>query len=253
MMADSAAAAARIGAGVDDPGAEVIVTVYRSLSRISQPELAAAGLSAASQRARSIGEPALDRLARSFRAVALLILGRRDGLAAELRELTAAAGDGYDRYIGIWAAWVDALVDRDGPALRRWMDRQADNIHGSGLRENWVTLFCEALAQAADGGDYLPHLRRARGRAEAEGRQADADCALALAYAACCQGDPVRAAELLGASGGGGLFHDTANFIHHLVIRDRVVRPMLEAATFEEAITRGGGLQVAKILADHQL
>jgi hypothetical protein len=74
----------------------------------------------------------------------------------------------------------------------------------------------------------------------------------ALAYAASCQGAPVRAAELLGASEE-GLFHDTANYIHHLVIRDRVVRPTLDAATFEEAIARGGGLPVARILADHQL
>ena len=147
---------------------------------------------------------------------------------------------------------MDALVDRDGPALRRWMDRQPDNVRGSGLRENWLMLFCDALARSATGADYLPQLSRARRRAEAEGRRADVDCVLALAYAAACRDEPVRAAELIGAIGG-GLFHDTANFVHHMVIRDRVVRPHLSPAVFAAAVDRGSRLSIPEILAENGL
>ena len=69
--------------------------------------------------------------------------GDRAGLAAEIGELTRPVVHGYDRYICIWAAYVDALIDRDGPAMRRWMDRQHENVLGSGLRENWLT--CSAM------------------------------------------------------------------------------------------------------------
>jgi predicted ATPase/DNA-binding winged helix-turn-helix (wHTH) protein len=249
LMADAAAAAEALAPAVDDPAAAVIATVYRSLSQFSQPDRAVAGLTAAAGRAHEAGEPDLHRLARAFRAVVLQVSGQRDRVSAELVDLLTPVTDGYDRYICIWAAWVDALVDRDGPALLRWMDRQAENIHGSGLRENWVMLFCYALAHVAAGSGYLPHLARARHRAESEGRNADADCVLALAYAAACRDDPERAAELLGACGG-GLFHDTANFIHYAVIRDRVVRPMLPAGTFDAAYDRGAALEVAAVLAE---
>ncbi|GAA0912417.1 hypothetical protein GCM10009558_019680 [Virgisporangium aurantiacum] len=70
------------------------------------------------------------------------------------------------------------------------------------------------------------------------GRRADVDCVLALSYAAACRDDAEQAAELIGASGG-GLFHDTANFVHHMLIRDRVVRPMLDPPAFEAALGRG--------------
>jgi hypothetical protein len=113
-------------------------------------------------------------------------------------------------------------------------------------------LYCDALAHIADGADYRPHLRRARDRAEAEGRRADVDCVLALSYAAACRDDAEQAAELVGASGG-GLFHDTANFVHHMLIRDRVVRPMLDAAAFEAALERGRARPVTTILAEQGL
>jgi predicted ATPase/DNA-binding winged helix-turn-helix (wHTH) protein len=252
LMADAAAAAVDLSTEVDDPAAHVIATIYRSLSLVSQPERAVVGLEAARDRALELDEPELQRLARAFRVVILIAASRRAGLEAEIRDLTAPVANGYDRYICVWAAWVYALVDRDGPAMRRWMDRQADNIHSSGLQENWVTLFCDALARVAQGCDYLPHLSQARRRAEAEGRRADVDCVLALAYAAACRDEPVLAAELIGASGG-GLFHDTANFVHHMIIRDRVVRPMLDAGTFDEAMARGRDRSIASILADHDL
>jgi predicted ATPase/DNA-binding winged helix-turn-helix (wHTH) protein len=250
LLAGGAAAAA--SEATDDAAAAVITLIYRSISLFSQPERAVAGLEEARDRAQAIGEPELNRLARAYRVVALVANGKRAGLDAEVHELTAPVVNGYDRYMCIWAAWVCALVDRDGPALRSWMDRQAENMHSSGLRENWVMLFCDALARVADGNEYLPYLALARRRAEAEGRRADVDCVLALAFAAACHGEPVTAAELVGASGG-GLFHDTANFIHHMIIRDRVVRPMLDGASFDAAVARGRERSIAAILAEHKL
>jgi hypothetical protein len=252
LMAGGAAAAVTLASTVDDPAAGVIARIYRSLSSLTALDRAVAGLDAARDRAAELGEPELNRLARAFRVVVLVMAGRRDGLTAEIRAITTPATDGYDRYISIWAAWVDAMVDRDGPALRGWMDRQADNVRGSGLRDNWVMLFCDALAHIAAGTAYLPRLRHARQRAEAEGRNADLDCVLALAYAAACRGDAPTAAELVGACGT-GLFNDTANFIHHMVIRDRVVRPMLDPATFEAAVARGGGRSIPSVLAEYEL
>jgi predicted ATPase/DNA-binding winged helix-turn-helix (wHTH) protein len=246
LMSDSAALASTTD--VDDPAAAVIAGIYRSLSSFSQPERAAAGLSAARERALAVGEPGLHRLAGAFRAVALIAAGRRDGLAAEIVDLATPVGDGYDHYICAWAAWLDALVDRDGPRIRRWMDHQLSNIRSSGLRENWLSMFSVALSRIGEGAGHAPYLARARARAEAEGRRADVDCVFALAYAAACDDEPVRAAELVGASST-GLFHDTANFVHHVLIRDRVVRPMLDAATFEAALARGRTLATAEVLA----
>jgi hypothetical protein len=39
------------------------------------------------------------------------------------------------------------------------MDRQLKNILSSGLRENWVTMFCDALAKIA-ASDYQTYLRQ---------------------------------------------------------------------------------------------
>jgi predicted ATPase/DNA-binding winged helix-turn-helix (wHTH) protein len=252
LMFGAAAAAFALSATVDDPAAGIIAQIYRSLSLLAAPDRAVAELDAARDRAADLGEPELNRLARAFRVVVLIGAGKRTGLSAEIRALTTPAGDGYDRYLCIWAAWAEALVDRNGPALRAWMDRQADNLRGSGLRENWVTLFCDTLAHIASGPAYLPRLRLARQRAEAEGRNADLDCVLALAYAAACRGDAETAAELIGASSK-GLFHDTANFVHHMLIRDRVVRPMLEPARFAAALGRGSMRSIPSVLAEHGL
>jgi predicted ATPase/DNA-binding winged helix-turn-helix (wHTH) protein len=252
LMASAAAAAVDLGTEVTDPAAEVIAAIYRSLSLVNQPERAIAGLAAARDRAQDIAEPELNRIARAFRIVVLLAVRRPAGLDAEIRELTTPVANGYDRYVCLWAAWAHALVSLDGPEMRKVMVRQADNIRGSGLQENWLTLFCDALTSIADGSDHLPQLSLARRRAEAEGRRADVDCVLALAYAAACRDEPVRAAELIGASSG-GLFHDTANFVHHMIIRDCVVRPLLDTNSFEQAMARGRARPIARILAEHQL
>ncbi len=251
LMGDAAARAGQLAAEVNDPAAAVIAAIYQSLLAIREPQRAIAGLRAARDRAGRLDTPHLHRLARGFLVVALLAAGRRPD-PAEIAELTAPTGDGYDRYICTWAAWLDALADGDGPALRRRMDTQVAGVRASGLEENWLMAFSQALTAIGEGSDYQPHLLRARQRAAAEGRQADIDCVLALAYAAACGDEPVRAAELIGASST-GLFHDTANFPLHMIIRDRLVRPRLDTATFDDAITRGMAQPIGAILARHHL
>lgn len=147
----AAAAAADLVAEVDDPPAAVIVMIYRSLAQVSVPERAVAGLAEASAQAESIGEPALDRLARAFRVVSQLAAGTDGDFAGEMEPLVAVPSDGYDRYICVWAAWITALVDRDGARLRRWMDQQLENVRRSGLRENWLTQFSHALTAMGEG------------------------------------------------------------------------------------------------------
>jgi predicted ATPase len=252
MMAGAAAAAVDLGSEVDDPAAAVIAKIYRSLSLMVEPVRAASGLADARDDARAVAEPGLERLARGFRVAALVAAGDSADLGHEIGELTTPVAHGYDRYICIWAAYVAALTGRDGTEMRRWMDRQHENVLGSGLRENWLTMYCDTLTRVAEGSEYLPHLRQARLRAESEGRRADLDCVLALSYAAACRDEPVLAAELIGAIGG-GLFHDTANFIHHTIIRERVVRPLVDAPSFAAALARGRDLSIADILAEHEL
>jgi predicted ATPase/DNA-binding winged helix-turn-helix (wHTH) protein len=251
LMADSAAGAERLLATVDDPGAAIITATYRALAGFSDPARAAKQLAEAAQRARLIGESQLDRLARGFAVVASLAAGDDDYVSAQLPTLATEVGDGYDRYICTWANWYQALVRLDGPSLRRCMAHQMGNVHASGLRENWLTRYCHALALIADGAPFLPALRQARHWAEAEGRRADLDCVVALSYAAACSGDYSVAAELLGASG--GLFRDTAAFLHHMVIRDRIVRPRLSSDEFDDAVARGQSRPVAQILDAHDL
>lgn len=127
-----------------------------------------------------------------------------------------------------------------------------EEVWGSRFVENWISMFCLALTRIGEGEGHASYLGQARQRAEAKGCRADVDCVFALAYEAACRDQPVQAAELVGASGG-GLFHDTANFVHHLLIRDRVVRPLLDPAAFEEAVARGRQRPVAEILAQHDL
>jgi len=253
LMRESASQAATLSSELDDPGAAVITAIYDAMVHLLEPDRAAERLEDAGDRARAIGEPGLERLARAFRMVALRLLGSTDGLDDEARALTGADSDGdYDRYLAIWAASLIALVDRDGPRLRWLMDAQLVDLAASGLRENWLTMYWDALALIAGGEDYLPQLRRSRRRAEAEGRRAEADCVLALAYAAACRDAWEEAAELVGAAGV-ALLHDTAGFIHHALLREQLVRPVLEPDVFAEATMRGQALALDEVLDEHGL
>jgi predicted ATPase/DNA-binding SARP family transcriptional activator len=250
LMREAADEAAGLLEQVDDPGAGVIVAVYRAIVRLVPPEPAVLALEEAADRAKALGEPGLERLARGFRAVALRMAGRADGLAEELQDLTDAdPSSDYDRYICLWVASLLALVDRDAPRLRRLMDAQLGDLMASGLQENWLTMYWEALVLIGDGQDYMPKLRRSRQRAEAEGRSPDADCVLAFAYDAACHDEWERAAELVGAADG-SLRHDTAGYIHHVLLREQLVRPRLEPEVFREATQRGRKTDVDDLLSE---
>ena len=253
MMRDATAEATALSAQLDDPGAAVITAIYDGLVQFSTPPRAVLRLEDACARARAAGEPGLERLARAFRVVLLRLLGRTDGLDEEIDALVEAdSGSDYDRYICIWSASLVALVDRDGPRQRQLMDAQLADLMASGLRENWLTMYWEALALIGGGEDYLPQLRRARQRAEAEGRHAEADWVLALGYAAACRDEWEQAAELLGAAGG-ALQRDTASFIHHSLLREQLVRPRLDPDAFATVTARGRGQSLSVLLDEHGL
>ena len=251
LMNTAAAEAVRLAAAVDDPAGAAVAGIYGSLADlIIDPRRAVELLEEARDGARTAGEPGLERLARAFRVVALRYCGRPSGLDAEVETLIdARPHGGYDRYLAIWAGFVVALADRDGPRMRRLMGIQWADVRASGQPENWLITFCDALALIGEGAEYLPELRLARRRAEDEGRRADADCVLALAYAAACHDDWERSAELLGAIQG-ALFHDTASFIHHAMLRDQVVRPRLAPEVFAAAGARGVDLDLTAVLDD---
>jgi predicted ATPase/DNA-binding SARP family transcriptional activator len=245
---------AREAAGrLSDPDASVIAAVYSAMTHLAPPDRAAARLHEASAQARALGEPGLERLARGYRVVALRMAGNRDEADAEARELTESDSErDYGRYICIWAASMVALVDRDGARLRGLMDAQLSDLKATGLHENWLTMYWEALAMAACGEDCIAQLRSARRRAEDEGRRADADCVLALGFVAACADDWEGAAEMLGAVEG-ALLHDTAGFLHHTLLREELVRPRLEPGAFARATTRGTEFDIAEVLREHGL
>jgi predicted ATPase/DNA-binding SARP family transcriptional activator len=251
LMREATEEAGVLLADLDEPGAALIVAINDATSHLLEPERSARRLEEVARRARAAGEPGLERLARSYRVVAQRMQGRRRGLDAEIRDLLEDdAEHEYDRYLCIWAASLVALVDRDGPALRRLMDAQLADLMASGLRENWLTMYWEALTLIAGREDYLPQLRRARARAEAEGRQAEADCLLALGYAAACRDAWEEAAELLGAAGR-VLLHDTAGFFHHALIREQLVAPRLDPGVLNAATARGRRRPVDALLREN--
>jgi predicted ATPase/DNA-binding SARP family transcriptional activator len=253
MMRAAAQQASALAAQLDDPAASVVAAIYEAMLLLATPQQATARLGEAAALARAAGEPSLERLARGFRVVPQRLMGATQGLDEEVRALVEAdSAGGYDRYICIWAASLVALVDRDGPRLRRLMDAQLADLRDSGLQENWLTMYWGALSRIVAGEEYLPQLRGSRRRAEAEGRRADADCVLALGYAAACNDQWETAAELVGAAAG-SLQRDTAGFIHHVLVREQLVRPRLEPEVFAAAVARGEGLDLGVLLEKHGL
>ena len=249
-MAAAAAQAAGAAADADDPGGAAVVAFYGAIIQLIRPAEALARLTGARARALAAGEPGLARLVDAYRLVARLLRGDTEGpdLDADADALLSDNGPGYDTYIAIWAAWLVALVARAGGRLQGLMELQLAHLRASGLDENWLTAYSESLALIASDEPYLPRLRLARQRAAQEGRAVDADVVLALSYAAACRDDWGRAAELVAAAGG-ALFADTAGFIHHTLLRDRLVRPRLDPADFAAASARGEALSVPAVLA----
>jgi hypothetical protein len=243
---DAVAAAALAG----DPGGALIADLYAAILQLMTPATAIPCLEGVRDRAAAAGEPGVARVARAYLVVALALDGKSHGLDGEASVLIEAGAErNYDRYISIWAGFLVALVARDGARLRELIDIQLSDLAASGLQENWLTMFSDALAKIGERADYLPQLQRARQRAESEGRRADADTVLALAYAAAVDDEWDRAAELLGAVRK-AMFHDTAGFIHHTLIREQVVRPRLDPDAFATAEARGEGRDLAAVLAE---
>ena len=261
-MRASTAEAVEAMSRLEDPEAALVVSIYDAMTHLLEPAQASRRLEAAAQRAEERGEPGLARLARGYRLVTARMEGPSAALADEARAVVASVVDGdgsggggerdYDSYIVHWAASLLALVDLDAPRLRALMDTQLRDLATTGLRENWLTMYWEGLALALEGEDYLPQLGRARARAEAEGRNADADCVLALACAAATRGEWEQAAELIGAVAD-TMLHDTAGFIHLVLVRDQLVRPRLDRDAFKAARVRGARRDVPAILAEHGL
>ena len=259
-MRASTAEAVQAMSQVDAPevqGAALVVSIYDAMTHLLEPAQASLRLAAAAQHAEEHGEPGLARLARGYRLVTARMEGPSPALADETRAVVRSAVevDGerdYDSYIIHWAASLLALVDLDGPRLRGLMDAQLRDLAATGLRENWLTMYWEALALALEGEEFLPQLGRSRARAAAEGRNADADCVLALACAAASRGEWEESAELIGVVAD-TMLHDTAGFIHLVLVRDQLVRPMLDRETFKAARVRGIGRDAPAILAEHGL
>ncbi len=80
-MVEVTDAAIDLGSAAGDPAGVVIAMVYRGMVQLVRPSDAVERLDRASERARQLHEPALDRLARAVRVVALLQLGRRSRLS----------------------------------------------------------------------------------------------------------------------------------------------------------------------------
>ena len=252
-MRRGATEATRLVDGVRDPGAAVVASIYDEIVHHVDPAGTAQRLGSTAHRADELGEPGLARLARGFRLVAARMVGPSEELTAEARAVVESVGErDYDSYIIHWAASLLALVDRDAPRLRQLWDAQVRDLAASGLHENWLTMYWGALTLALEGEDYLEQLRHSRDRAKIEGRDNDPDSVLALACAAAFDGDWEEAAELIGVVAD-TMLHDTAGFIHLVLVRDQLVRPMLDHETFKAACARGVGRDVGTILAEQGL
>ena len=246
-LAASASAALELSREADDASAEVIATIQAALPHLVDGT-ASSRLATAADLAAAAGDQGLRRVAQSFLLVAE-IAGRPPVDTVELRDnIEAASPDGYDRYIAIWAAWVHALARRDGRELRRFLDLQRRNLESSGLNENWLVTFNDALTRVAEQRPFRRQLQKAADHARLEGRDATPDLVLALAYASACHEQMTSAAELLAASSQSFLT-DTANYIHHWIITALVVRPALGEAAFGAATQRGRTLATSDIAA----
>lgn len=253
IMGEAAAEARELAERLGHPQARLIAAMHQSLLDPDRPSSAETFRVLAAE-AGELGEPQLERLLLAFRLVALLLTQGLRGVEDEVVALVRQPDPGhdYDRYICLWLAWVTALIARDGSRLRHLMDTQVANIRATGLPENWLMTYSEALTRIGEGTDHLGQLAAARSRAEAEGRAAEAECVLALAYAAACSGEAERAAELIGACQD-SLVRDTAGNVTMVLVREHVVRPLLPEERFAAALLRGAALTTADVLAGHGL
>jgi predicted ATPase/DNA-binding winged helix-turn-helix (wHTH) protein len=248
-MITAAEAALAIGGARD--AATTIAEHYRCLLVVTDPDRGRPAFEAVLAEA---GDPRLADLVRAFVVVAdlgVLAAGRPvdlDDVGRRLARLDAGASeDGYERFIVHWVGWMVGLARQDAESARRWFAAQQDYLLRTGMGDTWITTYSSALADAIDGDDIRGRLRRASALAEQEGYRVAGDCLLALAYSLACQGEPVRAAELLGASVA-GRFNATAHALLHQVVIDPVIRRALAADEFAAAFQRGRAADPVEVL-----
>jgi predicted ATPase len=237
---------ATIAAQAEDDGSDgdatCILDHYAGLLRLTEPGEGRPAFEAVLAGAE---DPRLADLMRLFLVVADLAAladGRPvdlDDLERRLAQVEASASeDGYERFVLHWSGWMYALARRNGPLARRWFAGQRDYLDRTGVGDTWITSYSDALAESVEGEDVTPLLRRAYALAEREGYRVEGDFLLGLAYSVAGQGDPVRAAELLGTAIA-GRFNATAHFVLYRVVIEPVVRAGLDADAFDAALARG--------------
>jgi hypothetical protein len=250
MFAVASSAEGVLGHTDDDAGA-CLVAHYRALASLTDPDEAAARLSAAVDLARRSGDARLVTLMGAFAAVADLAAGRNDEARVALDRLERAASeDGYDCFIVHWAGWMLALAERDAAAAWTWMARQQDYLDRTGIIETWITAFSTAMCDAIDGSDVRARLARTLELAAQEGYRAEPDCVLILAYAEMCGGRFEAAAELIGTAVH-GRFNATAHYVLYRAVLDRMLRQELDDAAVIAGMDRGRARTAGDALAAH--
>jgi predicted ATPase len=239
VRAGTAAVAEADGA---DPAAAGIAAHYASLLHLTDPDRGREALEAV---LAGVDDPRLGNLVKAFLVaadLAVLAAGRPVDTADTERRLEQldreASDDGYERFILHWVGWTYGLRQRDGAVARRWYGAQRQYLERTGMGDTWITSYSWAVTDAVDGGDVTAQLRRAYDLADGEGYRVEGDCLLALAFSLVCREDPLRAAELLGASIA-GRFNATAHFTLYALVIEPVVRAALDAETFRAAVRRG--------------
>jgi hypothetical protein len=225
-----------------DPAATAIAAHYGSLVHLTDPDRARAALE---EVLAGVDDPRLANLVKAFLVaadLAVLAAGRAVDTPDTERRLEQldheASEDGYERFILHWVGWMYGLLRRDGAVARRWYGAQRRYLERTGMGDTWITSYSAAVTDAVDGGDVTAQLRRAYELAESEGYRVEGDCLLALAFSLVCREDPVRAAELLGASIA-GRFNATAHFTLYALVIEPVVRSALDVESFRAAMQRG--------------
>jgi hypothetical protein len=252
-MVEAAAAVLAEDDGTD-PEASCIAAHFASLVHLAAPERARAALDEVLAQAQ---DPRLTALVRAFLVLADLSDLADDGpvdigdLEARLEHLDVVASeDGYERFILHWVGWLYGLARRDGVVAWRWYGAQRRYLEATGMGDTWITTYSWAVTDAVEGLDIRADLRRAYDLAEQEGYRVEGDCLLALAYSLVCQGDPVRAAELLGASIS-QRFSATAHMPLYRVAVEPVIRRALEPEAFAAAVRRGRATPAVAVLGEH--
>jgi predicted ATPase len=249
QLFDAALAALALDEVADDRVAACLASHFASLVQVTDPDAARSSLTEALERAAAAGDARLVTLMESFLVVADIADGdlERAGLVLE-RLGRSVSEDGYDAFIVNWTGWMLALAERDAEQAWRWMTRQHDYLHRTGVVETWITSFSTALCEAVAGGDVAAMLIRSLRLADREGYDASGDCVLALAYAEVCADRFDAAAELVGTALH-SRFNATAHYVLYRAVIDSCLRQHLDDDAVRQAMKRGRDRGAAQALA----